>query len=170
MNCLRMTTKTDKNQLVLDTYGLAVSLALSFHRSTGVDMDELVSVASVALCNAADSFDAARGVKFSTYAYYAIRNDLVDFTRQFREWAYSWREMLSEPEGSCRSADKSVRFREGVHSLSETALQVCKLVWAGNTSSQKQLLEEMKLAGVGVRRTKRAFQEIRKFIREIDTT
>ena len=46
-----------------------------------VDCEDLVQEGSIGLLSAAAGFDAARGIKFLTYAAPAIRNAMTDFIR-----------------------------------------------------------------------------------------
>jgi RNA polymerase sigma factor for flagellar operon FliA len=46
-----------------------------------VEIDELVSEGVIGLMNAADKFDASRGIKFSTYAKYRINGAMLDYLR-----------------------------------------------------------------------------------------
>ncbi|MCM2324708.1 MAG: FliA/WhiG family RNA polymerase sigma factor [Oligoflexia bacterium] len=50
-----------------------------------VEIDDLVSVGYIGLMDAADKFNAARGVKFSTYAEFRIRGAILDELRR-QDW------------------------------------------------------------------------------------
>lgn len=70
-----------KNQIVQGSLRVAVHVARRHQRVGGhwrdADLMELVSDASIWLMRAADRFDFARGVKFSTYASYAIMKNFA---------------------------------------------------------------------------------------------
>jgi RNA polymerase primary sigma factor len=70
-----------KNQIVEANLRLVVSIAKKRVR-TGYDLSERVSDGNFALMKAVDRFDFARGYKFSTYASWAILNDLVRYERR----------------------------------------------------------------------------------------
>lgn len=53
--------------------------AWSFHRTTGIDFDELVGEAMLAYAEAHNDFIEEYGVKETTYAYSVITNRLVSF-------------------------------------------------------------------------------------------
>ncbi len=88
-----------KDQIVLGNLRLVISIARRFVAQSG-DLSEAVSDGVVALLRAVDRFDFARGYKFSTYATYLVRNELL------------------------RSADsgrRRVRFVAGSDGLADTA-------------------------------------------------
>jgi RNA polymerase primary sigma factor len=72
-----------KNQIVETHLRLVVSLAKKRVRA-GYDMPERISDGTFALMHAVDRFDFARGNRFSTYATWAIFNELTH--RDRREW------------------------------------------------------------------------------------
>lgn len=59
-----------------------VARQLARHLSTEAQLDELVSAGSLGLIQAADSFDAKRGLAFSTYAVPRIRGAILDDLRR----------------------------------------------------------------------------------------
>jgi RNA polymerase sigma factor FliA len=75
-----MTVTVDREQLINDCQGLVKSLALKVHKQVGgnPDLDDLISDGQIGLAQAAKDFDPARGVKFSTFAYYRIRGAIYD--------------------------------------------------------------------------------------------
>ncbi len=60
-------------------------LAWSFHFTTGLDLDDLVGEASLAYCEALNTFDSTKDVKMTTYAYKRIQNRLIDFSRKEKQ-------------------------------------------------------------------------------------
>jgi RNA polymerase sigma factor for flagellar operon FliA len=67
-------------QLIEECQGLVRSLALGIHRKvpSNVELDDLISYGQIGLVEAARDFDASRGGRFSTYAYYRIRGAIYD--------------------------------------------------------------------------------------------
>lgn len=53
---------------------------------TGADFDDLVAWGSMGLCEAADRFDADRGVRFAAFAYARIRGAMMDGARSALAW------------------------------------------------------------------------------------
>lgn len=69
-----------RTTLVERNIGLLYRVATGVYHALGrsVDFDELVSLGSIGLIQAADRFDPNRGVKFRTFAYYRIRGAMYD--------------------------------------------------------------------------------------------
>ena len=66
-----------RNELVTRNLALVVSIVLKF-KSYGVDLQDLVSRANLALIRAAEKFDPDRGCKFSTYATFWIKQGIYN--------------------------------------------------------------------------------------------
>lgn len=62
-----------RNELVMENQGLVHQVAKGF-RGRGVEMDDLVGWGQLGLLRAAELFEPERGLRFSTYATYWIRN------------------------------------------------------------------------------------------------
>lgn len=73
-----------RDQLLNEHLGLVhhVARKLSKTLATNVDLDELVSCGTIGLMNALDSFDASRGLAFSTFAAPRIRGAILDELRR----------------------------------------------------------------------------------------
>ena len=71
-----------KNRIVEMNLGLVVYIAKTRIRP-GYDLAECVSDGNLALIQAVDGFDFARGNRFSTYATWAIRNAFAEHERRF---------------------------------------------------------------------------------------
>jgi RNA polymerase primary sigma factor len=72
-----------KNQIVETHLRLVVSVARR-HPSDAADLPDRIGYGTIALIEAVDHFDIARGNRFSTYATWAIYNELKRLDR--REW------------------------------------------------------------------------------------
>jgi RNA polymerase primary sigma factor len=70
-----------KQQIIRANLRLVISIARRFAGRRG-DLADLISVGNLALIRAVDKFDFARGNKFSSYATWAIRNDLFGTVRR----------------------------------------------------------------------------------------
>lgn len=73
-----------RDRLLNEHLGLVhhVARQLSRRLAMEVDFDELVSAGSIGLMNAVDSFDASRGLQFSTFAAPRIRGAILDELRR----------------------------------------------------------------------------------------
>jgi RNA polymerase sigma factor for flagellar operon FliA len=73
-----------REQLLNEHLGLVHHVARQMSRTLAVraDFDELVSAGTMGLMNALDSFDASRGLAFSTYAAPRIRGAILDELRR----------------------------------------------------------------------------------------
>lgn len=58
--------------------------AWSFHRTTGINFDDLVSVADQAYAEKEKEFNPDYGVKFTTFMYKALTNKLTDYCRELK--------------------------------------------------------------------------------------
>lgn len=69
---------SEQQDLVVDNLALATDLAYKFsQRQNSLEFDELISIARYGLVRAAEKYDPSRGVKFSTFAYATIRNEIL---------------------------------------------------------------------------------------------
>lgn len=73
-----------RNDLVLKHTGLAKSFAISAARAYRLSPDDLIQESMVALLIAAERFDPARNVKFTTFAYWQIRSHITAVIRRER--------------------------------------------------------------------------------------
>lgn len=71
-----------QQQLVVENMGLVRSVALTylsaFKSIGGYEYDDVVSIGYLGLCKAAQKFDSKRNCRFATYAYYIVRNELLN--------------------------------------------------------------------------------------------
>lgn len=74
------TTHKTPQELMEECQGLVRTLAWKLHRNLpkNVDIEDLIGYGQIGLAEAANSYNPARGVKFSTFAYYRIRGAVYD--------------------------------------------------------------------------------------------
>jgi RNA polymerase sigma factor for flagellar operon FliA len=72
------------DELVFAHQGLVKAIARGIHRSfpNFIELDDLIGYGQVGLAQAAQDFDADRGIQFSTFAYYRIRGAILDGANQ----------------------------------------------------------------------------------------
>lgn len=76
-----------RNEIVLKNLGLVRACALSL-RNTFIkygDVDDVVNEGVIALMEAIDSYDPAKGAKFETYASLKVRGAIIDYVRR-QDW------------------------------------------------------------------------------------
>src|SRR5262245_62864839 len=80
----RQLAPQDRDRLLEANVGLVhhVARQLATRLSTAAELDELVGAGALGLIQAADSFDPARGLSFSTYAVPRIRGAILDELRK----------------------------------------------------------------------------------------
>jgi RNA polymerase sigma factor (sigma-70 family) len=79
-----MSTPKDPDELFHEEIDFAHVLAFSFTNTCGASLDELRQEARLALWDAAQAFDAEKGIPFRPFAKRAIRNRLIDMFRKAR--------------------------------------------------------------------------------------
>ena len=77
---MKTTAQIPTSELIYSCQGLVRSIAWKIHQKLprSVDLDDLIGFGQVGLAEAARDFDPARGVQFTTYAYYRIRGAILD--------------------------------------------------------------------------------------------
>jgi RNA polymerase sigma factor (sigma-70 family) len=109
------------------------AMAHSFHRTTGVDLEELLSEATIAYLEALRKWNPQKGGSPSTLAVYYIRGRLSHFTRKDRRArrALSPLEQLVEvqdEEGKSRP-DIMTEFKDRLARLSPDSREVCNMIF-----------------------------------------
>jgi RNA polymerase sigma-B factor len=98
-----------RNDVVEDHRWLAVTIARSFLVGTE-PLDDLVQVACMALIKAAERFDPAFGVQFTTYGAITVRGELRRYYRD-AAWAIRVPRRLQELRYEVRAATEVLRER-----------------------------------------------------------
>lgn len=116
-----------RNELAAEHLGLAEFLARRF-TNRGEPLDDLVQVASLALCRAVERFDPARGLQFTTFATPTIVGELK---RHFRDrgWAVRVPRRLKELSVRLGSATESLMQELG---RSPTITELAGFLGAGD--------------------------------------
>jgi len=69
------------NPIIMENINLAYAVAQSFYCTTGIDIEELLSEATVAYLEALTVFNPKKG-KLSTLVYHCVQNRLCDFCKE----------------------------------------------------------------------------------------
>lgn len=82
-----MSTCTQREQLILKHYGLVHQIArkMASKYPACVELDDLISIGTVGLIDAADRFDDSLNVSFGSYARIRIQGTIVDALRK-QDW------------------------------------------------------------------------------------
>lgn len=145
--------------------------AWSFHRTTGMDYEELFAEASLAYVQAMKYFDPNKSNEV-TYAWNCMRNWLVDY--QLREWAkneeYATIELGTLPflEIDLPRVGMALEFKDALFSrLKKDAKKICEIVFTNNINSRTDLREKLRQDGWSWARIWRSFKEIKIALNEI---
>lgn len=87
---------------VIEDKNLIHSIAWSFHKSSGVEFDELFSEGVHAYCEAKLRWDSNRSTKFTTWAFLCITNALINYVKLEKrqvlvDMEYAFSGMYSNP-------------------------------------------------------------------------
>jgi RNA polymerase sigma factor for flagellar operon FliA len=106
------TESTREQSIVESNLGLVHFVARQVSRGVGsdIELDELVSAGTLGLIGAAESFDATRGLAFSTYAAPRIRGAILDELRKIDHATRGQRRRSRDIE-KARSAESTARGR-----------------------------------------------------------
>ena len=69
----------------MENINLIRKIAWSFHRTTGIDWDDLFQEASLSYCEALKNYDPAKG-KLSTYMWWRISSHLTDVMQEHNRY------------------------------------------------------------------------------------
>ncbi|MEA5012828.1 MAG: RNA polymerase sporulation sigma factor SigE [Angelakisella sp.] len=75
--------ETAKEQLIVHNLRLVVYIARKFE-STGVGIEDLISIGTIGLIKAVNTFCPSRNIKLATYASRCIENEILMYLRKFQ--------------------------------------------------------------------------------------
>ncbi len=135
---LQKRDETTETNLFNDNINLVRKVAWSFHKTTGVEWEELFSEACLAFVLSLRSYNPKKG-KLSTHIQTCVTNQLINFTKQYHNIIPS-SDLLDEDTFYCQENVTITPFFETLSSLSEEAQYVCNMI----LSSPEEFLEESK--------------------------
>ncbi|MBQ8497370.1 MAG: RNA polymerase sporulation sigma factor SigK [Clostridia bacterium] len=88
--CFRKMREGDRSareKLIKHNLRLVAHIVKKYYAS-GVDQDDLISIGTIGLIKAIDSFDSTNGAKFATYAAKCLQNEILMHFRSRKKLAY----------------------------------------------------------------------------------
>src|SRR5260221_11647509 len=98
--------ESERDRLVLEHIPLLKHIVGRMNVPSGVDRDDLYGFGMLGLLAAADAWDAARGLKFSTFAYHKVRGAILDELRKQDVVSRGKRELLRGVERFVQSTEQ----------------------------------------------------------------
>jgi|SRR5689334_9975200 len=98
--------ESGRDRLVLEHIPLLKHIVGRMLAPAGVERDDLYGIGMLGLIAAADSWDASRGLKFSTYAYHKVRGAILDELRKQDVLSRGRRELVRDVERFVQAAEQ----------------------------------------------------------------
>ena len=115
-------TNLEKRNEMVESHLYMIDILIRKYLGKGVEYDDLYQVAALALVNAADRFDPAKGYEFKTFATPTILGEIKKHFRD-KEWSLRVPRRLKEIAGKVKEADDALQLELGrnpnVEELSE---------------------------------------------------
>ncbi len=142
-------TTASIQQSVEECQGLVRSLALKIHRGLPrrIDLDDLIGYGQVGLVEAAREFDASRGTRFTTFAYYRIRGAIYDGLAKMTGMSRGHYQHVRYERGATELLDESSQTGESSPSGGETDGDLAWLRDIGRTLAVIHLVSHLDLPG-----------------------
>lgn len=119
---------------------LIMQRAWSFHRTTGLDLKDLIAEGNLCFCRAQRGYRPKSGTQFSTYLYACLNKGLIDFAKQqnkhTKDTVYLEDKELQDKYLACNKTMHENNFFHLLSSLSKEAYYVTEIIF----DSPKELL------------------------------
>ena len=103
-------------------------IAWDFSKKTNLNYKDLFSEAALAYCEAVRKFDPSRGNKLITFAYWCIKNQLINYCKKETAIENKYLTESQWPEEFKPPAQEAVDFFELMETWPEEARQVAQLI------------------------------------------
>lgn len=191
MQCLQKLESGDadaREKLIVHNLRLVVYIAKKFE-STGIPVEDLISIGTLGLIKAVNTFRISKNIKLATYASRCIENEILMYLRKtnsskaevsyFEPLNVDWdgNELLlsdvlgSEPDEVYRdieSEDERIRLYRAVGSLNERERMIMTMrfgIGGGKEYTQKEVADELGISQSYISRLeKRIIEKIKKEI------
>lgn len=130
-----------------DDIKLISKIAWSYQRTTGLDFDDLFSVASIGYCRGINTWKENAGAKRTTWCYYCMQNELNGYLQQ-RERFYQFPEDNDSEDDDIPFEDyylqneidpyKELEFKDSIKALSTNSRTLIKIIF----ESPNEFLEQ----------------------------
>ena len=155
-----------RQTLIVHNLRLVVYIAKKFE-STGIGIEDLISIGTIGLIKAVNTFCPEKNIKLATYASRCIENEILMFLRktsQYRseisideplniDWdgnelllsatALAWRGSSYSGKGSASLCKRSIRSTCGSHAV---VLSLCRPRWTSLLSQRERMIEHSDVA------------------------
>jgi RNA polymerase sigma factor (sigma-70 family) len=150
---------------------LIFARAASFHRTTGVDYDDLVAEGYLTFCLAYRKFNPDRGVRFSTFLYHCLNTRLYNYVRDVYRAKVDTVE-LHPNIASCTQGELTIKLaslsKEALYAVDVLLYGPVKVLQLTGTESIVRIRTALKLhlRGQGWKRREiiRVFREIQRIM------
>lgn len=122
-----------RNKLVEHNLRLVAHIVKKYY-TTAKDQDDLVSVGTVGLIKAIDSFDVSNGARFATYAGKCLQNEILMYFRSQKKHSgvtsindpvdvdkdgnpLTYLEIIASPDDIVDSIDRKIKLEKIVHAI-----------------------------------------------------
>ena len=158
--------------------GIARKIAWHFHRTSGLDVDELMGIANLILVECSQKYDPEGDGKFSTYAYVAIKNRMINYMRKRSRIALfeipehasvvddDWEFLKKDFEGY-NGTERDLIFWQSVGNLDNLSKRICSMCIHDPSLNKASIGRMLRKEGVGWERIWRSFKAIEKMLVEI---
>lgn len=125
-----MNKNTISNKQYQQYKKLLQSIAWSFHRTTGIDIDELIGEANIAFVHSFHSYQKNRAEKQSTFIQKTVSNHLTNYINKQARTCKSMEELTDVNMPRTNGIDHALLFRETLAELSNEAQKIVHFICA----------------------------------------
>ena len=146
-------------------------LAWSFHRTTGIELEELVSEGFLAICECECEYRAGEGAERNTFLHRCITSHLRNYIKK----NFPLRAQLDEVECASESVsvEDQVSFKQELERLSPSAKQIAKMIFESPADwleyrpkmAQGAIRDTLRAMGWKYERIWNSMREVKQFVR-----
>ena len=147
------------------------SIAWSFHNSTGIPVDELISEGNLAYLEALPKYDPNKGMKQTSFVYLLVKNHLLNYLKKnSRNRTCPTDPMILDEVVSEETLD-GIEFRKDIETKSEELAFVAGLIFKSpgeylGAGGKGRLKDDLRKSGWRFESIWKTFAEMKSFLRE----